>query len=85
MRDLPLPTFPISDLSAASAPRRSLHRREPTARAPESDKNHFEVVWARDEEDVRQAQRLRRRVKIKYPNSVGCGDNVECSKKAACG
>ena len=59
MRDLPLPTFPISDLSAVSAPRRSLHRREPTARAPESDKNHFEVVWARDEEDVRQAQRLR--------------------------
>ena len=58
MRD-PLPTFPISDLSAASAPRRSLHRREPTARAPEFDKNHFGVVWARDEEDVRQARRLR--------------------------
>ena len=59
MRDMPLPTFPISDLSAASAPRRSLHRREPTVRAPETEKNRFEVVWARDEEDVRQAQRLR--------------------------
>jgi putative hemolysin len=58
MRDLPLPTFPIADLSALVAPRRSLRpsgTREPSDVA-------LEVVWARDEEDVRQAQQLRYRV-----------------------
>ncbi len=56
MRDLPMPTFPISDLSAPAAPRRSLHPRPATARP---DPVGFDVVWARDEEDVRQAQQLR--------------------------
>ena len=56
MRDLPMPTFPIADLSAAAAPRRSLHPRSSTPRA---DAAGFDVAWARDEEDVRQAQRLR--------------------------
>ncbi|WP_298828491.1 GNAT family N-acyltransferase [uncultured Piscinibacter sp.] len=55
MRELPLPTLPLSDLVApAPAPRRSLHpppeRHEPT---------RFAVAWARDEADVRAAQRLR--------------------------
>ena len=59
MRDLPLPTFPISNLSAPVAPRRSLHPCESTAVAAGADKARFDVVWARDEEDVRQAQRLR--------------------------
>jgi len=56
MRDLPMPTFPIADLSAPAAPRRSLHPRPHAAR---TDAAGFDVVWARDEEDVRQAQQLR--------------------------
>jgi putative hemolysin len=59
MRDLPSPTFPIADLSAPVAPRRSLRPRGTRGDAAEPDKAGFEVVWARDEEDVRQAQQLR--------------------------
>jgi putative hemolysin len=55
MRDLPLPTFPIADLSAPAAPRRSLR---PSSHS-EASNEALDVVWARDEEDVRQAQRLR--------------------------
>lgn len=55
MRDIPLPTLPIAglsnQLSADRAARRSLH--------PGSSRQGFEVVWARTEEDVRAAQRLR--------------------------
>lgn len=58
MRELPLPTFPIADLSAPAAPRRSLRPRGSDAAEPLG----FEVAWARDEDDVRQAQRLRYRV-----------------------
>lgn len=58
MRDLPLPTLPIAGLSTPSADstaaRRSLH--------PRSERQAFEVVWARTEEDVRAAQRLRHEV-----------------------
>lgn len=60
MRDLPLPTLPIAEIRA---PRRSLHRlgaalpaAEDTARA------RLEVVWARHEDEVREAQRLRYQV-----------------------
>ena len=55
MRDLPLPTFPIADLSAPAAPRRSLRQ----SSTEEASNQALDVVWARDEEDVRQAQRLR--------------------------
>jgi putative hemolysin len=55
MRDLPLPTFPIADLSAPVAPRRSLR----PSTSNEACDEALDVVWARDEEDVRQAQRLR--------------------------
>jgi putative hemolysin len=55
MRDLPLPTLPLSDLIApAAATRRSLH---PAHAQPEPVR--FSVAWARDEADVRAAQRLR--------------------------
>ena len=49
MRDLPLPTFPIADLSAPVAPRRSLR----PGSAHEAGNEALDVVWARDEEDVR--------------------------------
>ena len=55
MRDLPLPTFPIADLGAPVAPRRSLRR----SNTVEPSAAELGVVWARDEEDVRQAQQLR--------------------------
>lgn len=55
MRDIPLPTLPIAglsnQLSADRAARRSLQ--------PSSSRQGFEVVWARTEEDVLAAQRLR--------------------------
>ena len=59
MRDLPLPTFPIADLSVPAAPRRSLHRGHSALEAAGHDAPRFDVVWARDEEDIRQAQQLR--------------------------
>ncbi|HUG23788.1 GNAT family N-acetyltransferase [Piscinibacter sp.] len=59
MRDLPLPTMPLSDLRAPAAPRRSLHPSSPPLEAARDDPARFEVVWARDDDDVRQAQQLR--------------------------
>jgi putative hemolysin len=59
MRELPLPTMPLSDLRAPLAPRRSLHPRSSPLEADGHDKARFEVVWARDDDDVRQAQQLR--------------------------
>jgi putative hemolysin len=59
MHDLPLPTLPIADLVGAAGSRRSLHRRSPPPLGLHLDPPRFEVVWARDEEDVRDAQRLR--------------------------
>ena len=58
MRDLPLPTMPLSDLRPA-APRRSLHPSSSPADLAGHDKARFEVVWARDDDEVRQAQQLR--------------------------
>ena len=60
MRDLPLPTLAIADLSAHAPPRRSLRPRgsEALSLAPAAA-GGLEVVWARDEDDVRQAQHLR--------------------------
>jgi putative hemolysin len=59
MRELPLPTMPLADLSAPTAPRRSLHPSSRIADPVGHDKAKFEVVWARTDDEVRQAQRLR--------------------------
>lgn len=59
MRDLPLPTLPIFGLHAPVAPRRSLHRRGDTPPASPAARPGFDVVWAREECEVREAQRLR--------------------------
>ncbi len=59
MRDLPLPTFPLAELWPAR-PRRSLHR-SPSADAvvrPEAAPR-FEVMWAKHQDEVLEAQRLR--------------------------
>jgi putative hemolysin len=84
MRDLPLPTFPIADLGAPVAPRRSLHPRSSSSPSVEPEKTRFDVVWARDEEDVRQAQRLRYRVfaeemgaRLTVPNGSPAGHDID--------
>jgi putative hemolysin len=57
--ELPMPTMPLSDLRTPSAQRRSLHR------SPHTDTPHLDaspalqVVWARSDDEIRQAQRLR--------------------------
>ena len=58
MRYLPLPTMPISTLRADTY-RRSLHPSSPAIEPIRSHAAEFQVVWARDEGDVRQAQQLR--------------------------
>jgi len=84
MRDLPLPTFPFADLVAPSAPRRSLRPGCPQPQRVESAPLGLEVVWARDEEEVRQAQRLRYRVfaeemgaRLSVPNGAPPGHDVD--------
>jgi len=59
MRDLPLPTLPLSDLHAPPAARRSLRRSAPTHLAVGDGPVAFEVVWARELDEIRQAQQLR--------------------------
>lgn len=63
MREIPLPTLPLSDLLAPAAPRRLLHRRLDTndevTLVQERDAVRYNVVWARDQEEVKQAQQLR--------------------------
>jgi putative hemolysin len=58
MNELPLPTAPIAELRPATR-RRSL----PPAPAAATDREaRFDVVWARHEDEVREAQRLRYQV-----------------------
>ena len=61
MRDLPLPTYPLADVATPASPRRSLHQGSESV-APRMDARHLEVVWARHEDEVRQAQQLRYQV-----------------------
>lgn len=84
MRELPMPTFPIADLSAPIAPRRVLL---PNATAPKrisTDKARFEVVWASNENDVREAQQLRHLVfveemgaRLTLPKGAPAGHDVD--------
>ena len=59
MRDLPMPTFPIADLIGTVDSRRSLHRRSADAEPAPAEPTRFDVVWARGEDEIRQAQQLR--------------------------
>lgn len=56
MRDLPLPTLPLHDLPAGE--RRGARRSLP-ARGDGPGASGLAVAWARDEAEVREAQRLR--------------------------
>ena len=59
MRDVPVPTLPLADLQGDMLARRSLHR---PRRIDAAEATRLEVVWARTEDEVREAQRLRFRV-----------------------
>ena len=56
MSELPTPTLPLSPIAL---PRGSLHRPDPQ---PAPDRGAVSVAWARDLDEVREAQRLRFRV-----------------------
>jgi len=78
MRDLPLPTLPMADLSTrlsaeTRAARRSLHPRSASGEPDAAARAGLAVVWARSEEDVRAAQRLRYRV---FAEEMGARLNV---------
>ena len=84
MRELPMPTFPISDLSAPIAPRRALLPSSTAPRGIPADKARFEVVWARNENDVRQAQQLRHLVfveemgaRLTLPKGAPAGHDID--------
>ncbi len=57
MSDLPIPTLPLSEIAPA---RGSLHRRSAGAAAPSAA--DISVAWARHQDEVREAQRLRHAV-----------------------
>lgn len=62
MRDLPLPTLPLQDIAGPDRhARRSLRRPDADQVAP-AERARLDVAWARDESEVREAQRLRYRV-----------------------
>lgn len=56
MRDLPLPTLPISEIRA---PRRSLRPGTAEENPAAGERVRLDVVWARSESEVLEAQRLR--------------------------
>ncbi len=60
MRELPQPTFPFSNLGTPVAPWATPRPAQPSdPAAAHADRTRFEVIWARNEDDVRQAQQLR--------------------------
>lgn len=59
MRDLPSPFKELSDLHIAFAPHGPAHPRHRFARGRIDDKRSFDVIWARTEAEVREAQQLR--------------------------
>jgi len=56
MNELPTPTFPLSPVSL---PRGSLHRSGPAAHEGQEARGGISVTWARHQDEVREAQRLR--------------------------
>ncbi len=84
MRELPMPTFPICDLSAPIAPRKALLPNSTALKGIPADKARFEVVWARNENDVRQAQQLRHLVfveemgaRLTLPKGAPAGHDID--------
>ncbi len=59
MRDLPLPTLPLQDIAGPDHRDRRSLRRPGGEASPETARVRLDVAWARDEGEVREAQRLR--------------------------
>lgn len=59
MRDLPLPTLPLRDIASPDRQARRSLRRPVTEGAAAFGPVRLDVAWARDEDEVREAQRLR--------------------------
>jgi putative hemolysin len=83
MRDLPLPTLPFSDLRPAEAPRRSLAASSQDV-VVGAARARFHVGWARTEDEVRQAQRLRYQVfvdemgaRLSVPAGAPAGHDID--------
>ena len=82
MRDVPLPTLPISEMRA---PRRSLHPvPNPSAEHAPRSSARLEVYWASDSADVLEAQRLRYQVfveemgaRLTVPPGTPAGHDVD--------
>ena len=88
MREIPLPTLPLSELLIPEVSRRSLHRRprldSDTALADQRSEVRYEVVWAHDQDEVRQAQQLRHLVfvqemgaRLTVPSGTPNGHDVD--------
>lgn len=85
MRDLPLPTLPLHEIASpgARADRRSLRCRSAEPSAP-TERLRLGVAWARDEGEVREAQRLRHLVfaeemgaRLAPPRGTPAGHDVD--------
>ncbi len=83
MRDLPLPTLPISRLRP-DTPWRSLHPSSTADKATRTGATGFSVAWCRHEDEIREAQRLRYQVfaeemgaRLCVPEGVPPGHDVD--------
>ncbi|MDT8999792.1 GNAT family N-acyltransferase [Paucibacter sp. APW11] len=84
MRDLPLPTLPFSELRPPKAERRSLPPSGTTLDMAGAARVRLDVAWARTEEEVRQAQRLRYQIfaeemgaRLSVPEGAPAGHDVD--------
>jgi putative hemolysin len=88
MREIPLPTLPLSELLTPAITRRSLHRQtcfdERAELAGERSEVRYEVLWARHQDEVKQAQQLRHLVfvqemgaRLTVPSGTPGGHDVD--------
>lgn len=85
MRDLPLPTLPFSDLRPHEADRRSLPAPGIALDAPSAaGRPRLDVAWARSEDEVREAQRLRYQIfveemgaRLSPPQGAPAGHDID--------
>jgi putative hemolysin len=83
MLELPQPTLPLADLCAPPS-RRSLHESPPPAAGRPPQTTQLEVVWARTQDEVREAQRLRHLVfaeemgaRLSVPQGSPAGHDID--------
>lgn len=84
MRELPLPTLPLAHLAGPTTSRRLLHRRGLAVDGRTANAARLEVVWARDEDEIREAQHLRHLVfaeemgaRLSVPRGSPAGHDID--------